>query len=77
MPKPANDADARAAAYNRVLAFITAERGMRERVFARDPKKLAHKVAECDRALAALDALYLDTPLDEPEAHFERPSLFG
>ena len=77
MLKPANDDDARAAAYNRVLAFISAERGMSERVFARDPKKLAHKVAECDRAIAALDALYLDKPLDEPEARFERPSLFG
>jgi hypothetical protein len=40
-------------AYATVRKFILDERAMREKVF-KDPLTRAHKVAQCDRALAAL-----------------------
>jgi hypothetical protein len=77
--------DPRRADYDAVARFIEAERGWRERVFAKDAKKLAHKVAECDRALAALRRLYLG-PGGSPDAETQpapgpsglpaRPGLF-
>jgi hypothetical protein len=77
-----NQLDPRRADYDAVARFIATERGWRERVFVKDPKKMQHKVAECDRALAALRRLYLgldDSPEVEGPAAAEpvaRPGLF-
>lgn len=66
--QPAND-------YAIVAAFIAAERQMRERVFASDPAKLARKLADCDRAAAALQRLAgispTTTPLPNQRSLFE------
>jgi hypothetical protein len=70
--------DPRRADYDAVARFIATERGWRERVFAKDPKKMQHKLAECDRALAALRRLYLGADADEAPAAepVARPGLF-
>jgi hypothetical protein len=45
------------AAYQRLLAFIVAERRMREIVFRNQPMKIDKKLAECDAAFADLEIL--------------------
>lgn len=61
--------------YAVVAAFIDSERRWRERVFAKDPAKLATKVADCDRAAAALRRLVgFDEP--DPTPAPNQPSLF-
>lgn len=45
------------AEYARSLLILRHERAMRERVFAGDPSKMRHKVAEIDTVLATLAEL--------------------
>lgn len=62
--------------YGIVAAFIASERQWRERVFAKDPAKRDRKLADCDRALAALQRLAgLESPIEPPAP--DQPSLFG
>ena len=54
------------AAYRTILTFIRNERYMRDRVFGPTAKG-ARKVAECDKALEALEILrqYANVPLEK------------
>lgn len=64
-------------AYWTVRKMIERERRMRERVFANHVGgKLESKIAECDKALAALEILRqaASITIDTPEA--KRPTLF-
>lgn len=65
--------------YTTLKTFITRERAMRQKVFRSKPDLLRQKLADCDRALEALDRLHPHDPSadshqpDQPD----QPTLFG
>jgi hypothetical protein len=53
-------------AYTTLRTFLQSERTWRQRVFAKKPDQLAAKLADCDRALAALEELARLTVVEQP-----------
>lgn len=72
MPRDFRPGEPNAArAYQAIRRMITAERAMRERVFYGKASLREQKVAECDRALAALE--YLRLSYNIPTGEEEQP----